>query len=65
VHDVESGPERLKRERDEYRAILHKLVEAQDEIDKEAEKPLHQRSTAPIVKKNDAIKQARRALGGE
>ena len=51
--------------REEYADILRKLVEAQDEIDIEAEKPLHQRSTAPMVKKIEAIKEARRVLGGE
>jgi len=40
-------------------------VEAQDEIDVEAEKPLHQRSMSPMVKKIEAIKEARRVLGGE
>ncbi len=55
-----------ERERaEQYAGILRNLVEAQDEIDVEAEKPLHQRSTAPMVKKIEAIKEARRVLGGE
>ena len=50
----------------QYRNILRKLVEAQDEIDVEAdEKSLHERSAVPMVKKTGAIKEARRALGGE
>ena len=52
-----------ERERaEQYENILRTLVEAQDEIDVEAEKPLHQRSMAPIKKKNEAIKEARQVL---
>ena len=51
--------------REKYENILRTLVEAQDEIDVEAEKPLHERSKVPVVKKEKAIKEARRVLGGE
>ena len=55
-----------ERERaEQYADILRTLVEAQDEIDIEAEKPLHQRSKNPIAKKQRAIEEARRVLGGE
>jgi len=60
--------EQLQQEREraeQYAKILRKLVEAQDEIDVEAEKPLHQRVMSPIVKKQKAIEEARRVLGGE
>ena len=63
---LEEGRFHQEREaREQYENILRKLVEAQDEIDIEAEKPLHQRSKVPVVKKQKAIKEARRMLGGE
>lgn len=67
MRKVEELDEQLRQEREareKYENILRKLIEAQDEIDIEAEKPLHQRSTAPIVKKLRAIEEARQVLGG-
>jgi hypothetical protein len=55
-----------ERERaEQYASILREIVEAQDEIDIEAEKPLHQRVTRPIIKKQRAIEEARRLVGDE
>jgi hypothetical protein len=54
--------ERLHLELEECRKVLRKISEAQDEINTEAEKPLHQRSMAPMVKKIEAIKEARRLV---
>ena len=68
VRKIEKLDDELRQEREareRYENILRTLVEAQDEIDVEAEKPLHQRSTAPIVKKQKAIEEARQVLGGE
>lgn len=67
VHEIDQTDvlDQLHQEREraeQYADILRTLVEAQDEINIEAEKPLHQRSTAPIIKKQRAIKEARRAL---
>ena len=65
LKQMEDAHSRERETREKYENILRKLVEAQIEIDLETKKPLHQRSKDPIAKKQEAIKEARRVLGGE